>query len=118
MEFLNELFEVTNCPTKDPIMEEIGYQPKTSFWMDFSIADAFGVSAVEDTYNRAFNEWKNNVEYITELVIVLNHKLWQHYERSNDELGVLYNRLWEEADDWCMDNLKDDDLKYFLEVTD
>ena len=33
---------------------------KTTFKNDFTIADKFGASAVKDTFNRAFNEWKNN----------------------------------------------------------
>ena len=32
------------------------YPYKTTFFQDFSIADAFGLSAVEDTYKRAFEE--------------------------------------------------------------
>ena len=39
---------------------EYGYEPITSFWEDFSIADKFGIKAVKDTYNRAFKEWKCN----------------------------------------------------------
>ena len=39
-------------------MEEIGYKPITTFWDDFSIADRFGISAIKDTYKRAFEEWK------------------------------------------------------------
>lgn len=91
---------------------------KTTFWMDFTIADAFGESAVRDTYKRAFNEWKNNVEYVTELVIVLNWKIWQHYEKQNETLTKVYDELWKEADAWCMDNLKDKDLEYYLRTTD
>ena len=63
--------------TVSPDMIENGYQPKTTFWMDFSIADKFGIAAIKDTYNRAFKEWKNNHVYLTELVMVLNHKIWQ-----------------------------------------
>ena len=40
--------------------EQLGYEPKTTFWEDFSIADRFGLDAVKDTYIRAFKEWKNN----------------------------------------------------------
>ena len=46
--------------TVSPDMIENGYQPKTTFWMDFSIADKFGIAAIKDTYNRAFKEWKTN----------------------------------------------------------
>ena len=59
------------------IESETGYKPMTTFWQDFSIADAFGVAAVEDTFKRAFNEWKGNYKYLTELVMVLNHKIAQ-----------------------------------------
>ena len=38
--------------TVSPDMIENGYQPKTTFWMDFSIADKFGIAAIKDTYNR------------------------------------------------------------------
>ena len=91
---------------------------KTTFWMDFSIADKFGTKAIKDTYNRAFNEWKNNVEYVTELVIVLNHKIWQYYENGNKQYAALYDELWRECDSWCVDNLKGDDLDYFYATTD
>ena len=94
-----------------------GYVPKTTFYMDFSIADRFGPGAVKETYKRAFEQWKTNVVFITELVMVLNWKIWEHYEH-NDGLAKLYNDLWETAGGWCLDNLKDDDLRYYLETTD
>ena len=94
-----------------------GYETMTTFWNDFSIADKFGVTAIKDTYNRAFNEWKNNYEYLTELVMVLNWKIWEHYE-SNKSYGELYNKLWEEADMYACENLKGEELIYFYRVTD
>ena len=100
-----------------PFLEMSGYQPKTTFWSDFSIADAFGESAVKDTYNRAFNDWKNNAEYITELTLILNWKIW-YWKDKNEALARLYDKLWGETDQWCMDNLKDEDLQYFLRTTD
>ena len=39
-------------------MAELGYNTLTTFWDDFSIADSFGISAIKDTYKRAFEEWK------------------------------------------------------------
>ena len=98
-------------------MAQNGYTPKTTFWDDFTIADHFGTAAVQDTYVRAFNEWKSNIEYLTELVMVLNHKIW-YYHEHNDTLCRLYDRLWKEADVWCMENLKGDDMDYYLQITD
>lgn len=96
---------------------EIGYTPQTTFWEDFSIADPFGLEAVQDTFNRAFEEWKSNHIYLTELVLVLNWKIWQHYE-SNAELARLYNTLWETADAYACDNLEGEELAYFYRTTD
>ena len=99
---------------------ENGYEMETTFWDDFSIADVFGVSAIKDTFNRAFNEWKSNYKYLTELVIVLNYKIWQHYEKGGktDAKAILYNDLWGEADSYAMENLKGEELDHFLRITD
>lgn len=96
----------------------MSYQPKTTFWQDFSIADVFGPNAIKDTYNRAKEEWATNTEYITELVIVLNHKIWQHYHNHNQTLATLYDSLWRELHDWCLNNLKGEDLRYYIQTTD
>ena len=103
--------------TKWNIEEMTGYKPKTTFWREFSISDHFGTAAVKDTFNRAFAEWKGDYIYLTELVMVLNHKIWQHYE-TNEPLARVYNDLWAKADEYAMDNLKGDEMRYFLNVTD
>ena len=96
---------------------ENGYELTTTFWEDFTIADCFGVAAVEDTFNRAFNEWKGNYIYLTELVIVLNHKIWQHYNKNNT-YAKLYNELWEKADEYACTHLKGEELTHFYHITD
>lgn len=94
------------------------YKPQTTFYSDFSIADAFGVNAVKDTFKRAFEEWKSNTVYLTELVMVLNHKCWEHYDKGNDTLSKLYSDLYYKANDYAWENLKGDDLTYFFNCTD
>lgn len=93
------------------------YEFKTTFWSDFTIADAFGTEAIKDTFNRAFKHWKDNYEYLTELVLVLNWKIWQHYEK-NETYAKLYNELWIKADNYGLDNLKGDELDYFIRTLD
>ena len=98
------------------IEEMTGYKPKTTFYTDFSIADLCGVRAIKDTYNRALI-WKNDYEYLTELVMVLNWKIWEHYEK-NSEYARLYNELWEELDLYATEHLKGEELAYFYRTTD
>lgn len=95
----------------------LGYKQITTFFMDFSIADNFGVNAIKDTYNRAFKAWKHDYKYLTELVMVLNWKIHQWYGENN-EYAELYDTLWRECDDYAMDNLKGVKLRYFLKTTD
>ena len=67
------------------IESQTGYKPKTTYWQDFSIADKFGEKAVQDTYNRSMNDLKNGVGgvvYLTEFVMVLNWKIWQHHDSA------------------------------------
>ena len=97
--------------------DQLGYETKTTFWDDFTIADSFGEAAIIDTYNRAFKEWHTNVEYITELVLVLNHKIWQWYQ-NNPRLGELYDKLWNKTHEWCLDNLEGDDFTYYWKTVD
>lgn len=95
-----------------------GYETKTTFWQDFSIADAFGNDAIQDTYNRAFGEWKTNYIYLTELVLVLNWKCWYWYENKNEERSLLYEKLFYEAQEYALDNLKGKEFDYFFHTTD
>lgn len=101
----------------EEVIAEFGYTPQTTFWMDFSIADKFGISAIKDTYKRAFEGWKHNIKYLTELVMVLNHKIW-YWHGLNDTLAKVYDELWTEADAWCGDNLTGDDAEYYYQTTD
>lgn len=91
---------------------------ETTFWMDFSIADKFGIDAIKDTFNRAFEEWKSDYKYLTELVMVLNHKIWQHHDAGNQEFSELYDDLWRKADEYACDNLQGKELSFFWRITD
>ena len=96
---------------------ENGYELKTTFWQDFSIADSFGADAIQDTFNRAFREWKNNIVYVTELAMVMSWKSCSWYGKNEDYM-ILYSELYHKVDGWCCSNLKGKDLTYYLETTD
>lgn len=94
-----------------------GYKPITTFYEDFSIADRFGANAILDTYKRAFRYWRNDYKYLTELVMVLNWKIHEHYG-SNDRFVNIYNDLWDKTSCWAQENLKDEALQYYYRTTD
>lgn len=91
----------------------------TTFWSDFTIADQFGLDIVQDTYDRIFEQWKSDYRYLTDLVMALNHKIWQHWEKDPESpYATLYDDLWRQTDSYAMENLTGAKLKYYLEVTD
>ena len=79
-------------------MKEVGYDPMTTFWEDFSIADKYSIAGVKDTYKRAFSEWKDDYKFFTELTLVLNHKIWQHYEDDNWEASLFIRTITDDQD--------------------
>ena len=96
-----------------------GYEPKTTFWSDFTIAELFGVSAIKDTYDRSIESWKTNIVYMTELSMVLNHKGWVYHE-TNEELSQYYFNLYNEIDNLIFQLFEDgsDEIHYYIKTTD
>ena len=100
------------------IQEMTGYEPKTTFYQDFSIADAFGVSAIKDTFKRGLEACQElGYIYLTEFVMVLNWKIWEHY-RTNNTFGRTYNDLWMKASEIAQTTLQGDELMYYYRTTD
>ena len=100
-----------------------------TFWFDFSVAEAYGKSAIKDTYERATDTFGKNIEYITALAITLNHKGWQQYEKQNEELSKLYFDLWQKLDAYILDgeekgddyeykNFTSEEINYYVRATD
>lgn len=87
---------------KSAYMIEFGYEPLTTFWQDFTIADKcikIELNPIQDTYKRALDYAKTDYKYFTELSMVLNHKLWQHHEQGHDDIAKLYEKLWFDNED-------------------
>lgn len=90
----------------------------TTFNMDFAIAENFGLPAVQDTFRRAFNEWKSDYRYLTDLVLVLNRRCWLHHNNHNEELSKYYADRYYEARDYALDNLRGAEVDYYFQMTD
>lgn len=89
-----------------------------TFHLDFAIAEHFGMAAIEDTFQRAFKEWRTNYKMLAELVIVLNHRCWMWYDKGNEELSRKYADYYYEAHGWALDHLKDAAFDYYFERVD
>lgn len=95
-----------------------------TFYSDFTIADRFGLMAIQDTYNRSFKAYKDNIEYLTALAMALNQKIFAWY-RVDDDKTKLYNKLWRETEMFILDEDKDgfknftrEEVRYYLKVAD
>ena len=67
--------------------------------------------------DRAFVTISGNGTYLTEMVMVLNHKIWQWYKK-NILLAKLYNQLYDMAAEYAENNLKGEELDYYYRITD
>ena len=115
--FEPEVFTIPSIPFPRWGIVETGYTPITTLWQDFSIADAFGLKAIKDTYRQVLRVCRWDYRYQTELVLVLSWKVGCWYEKNID-IAELYNELWLEADAWAFENLKGEELRYFIQTID
>lgn len=98
---------------------ELGYTCLTSYWSEFSAAErSGGVVAVKSLFNRLFDKSKDDYKLLTELVLVLNHKIWKCHSCGHMELAKLYNLLWEQADTYGITHLEGEELCYFYQTLD
>lgn len=99
------------------MLSDMEYETQTTLWQDFTIAECFGENAIIDTFLRTFNEWKNNVVYLTELIMVLNHKISIWYQK-NDDYARIYDSAWRRADIYACEHLQGEDAAYYYRTTD
>ena len=92
------------------------YKSKTKFWSDFTIADEFGVGGVRTTFSITFSRCKDNAEQVMELALVLYLKSEEHIQYENFELYQTYDNLFYQVNNYCMENLDDDDLSFYLKM--
>ena len=89
----------------------LNYKFESSFWEEFSIAEDYGPEGIHHHYDIVFEQYKDNLKYLTELVLVLNIKIFIWYG-VDDDLGQMYDQLWKETDGYALETLKGDVLHY------
>ena len=105
---------------KSAVLSELGYKPFTTFFSDYTIAElTSGARGVKDTFNTASKSWLSNYKYFTEMVMVLNHKIWEYY-KTNYALAKVYDELWRKAEDMFFKKYEGNEeaLDYYYSVLD
>ena len=95
------------------------YKPFTTFFADYSIAEFIErEKGIRDTFKRALSSWKTDIKYMTEMCMVLNHKIWEWHDRGNMDLARVYDELWRECSEYIETHFEGEDLSYYYRVTD
>ena len=95
---------------------------KELIWSAFDAVEFEGVDAIKKFAEASFNKSKDMIEWLTMLVMVINHKSWDHYQKGNEGLQELYTDLYYEYYEKAINLLekenRDEDLTYFIRTLD
>ena len=97
--------------------KQLHFKFESSFWEEFSIAENYGSDGIREHYKVVFDQWKDNLKYLTELVLVLNWKISTWFG-VDDTIGKTYDELLRDADGYALNTLKGDVLHYYLSTLD
>ena len=79
------------------------YKRITTYTSDFSIAEwcvpVEGMNAIASTLRNALQNWRDDIKFFAEIVIVLNMKSWEHHARGNQNYSRMYSELYLMAKD-------------------
>lgn len=99
------------------IEELSGYKPITTFYTDFGIAEWYGTEGISETYTNIMEFWSSDYRYLTEFVMVLNWKMWEHHNK-NTKLAKLYEKLFLKASNYAETHLTGFELDYYYRTID
>jgi len=112
--------EKSNSPTWDEFLSGFtDYRSITNYFDLYSIADNKNAASVRALFKTNFEEAKQDYVLLTELVMVLNHKLWYWYEKNPESPMVsTYDKLYNKANEYALTHLNDEEIRYFSSITD
>lgn len=92
------------------------------FWQRFRLAEMCGPETIKGVAEASFNEYKDDIEGLTMLVMTINHKSWAHHDMGNERLSNLYADLYYEYDEKAINYLEkkgnQEELTYFFRTLD
>lgn len=92
------------------------------FWSEFDFVELRGEEAIKRLAKAEYENFKDDIKGITDLVMVINHKSWAWYELHNDKLCEIYADLYYEYYEKVINYLeklnREDELTYFIRTLD
>ena len=92
------------------------------FWQAFTEAEEDGEATVVTIASILYQRWRDDIEELTDLVMIINHKSWDHYRNGNAKYQEVYTELYykyyEKALDYLEKEGREDDLRYFIRTLD
>lgn len=85
---------------------------KTNYWNIFTTAESFGSSEIEKTFESNFKVCRNDYLSLSEFLMVLNCKIWQHHTANNRMLTKLYSLMWESVKKYAKLNFEKEEYDY------
>lgn len=70
------------------------YRRLSTFIFDISLAESYGLDDLSKTLSKILNSCKNDIKLFAELILVLNHKAWQHDYIGTYHYSMLYSQLY------------------------
>lgn len=104
------------------------YTRQTTYTLDFSIAEWFvpseGMKAIADTLKNALTNWRDDIKFFAEIIMVLCMKSNEHGARGNMEYCRMYADLYVEVKclyfGWFDESHKEHDkaMQYYFDYVD
>ena len=106
-------------PYEEWLAQFTDWRPEFDYWNHFSFVDNQGPEQVKRLYDAFFEDSKQDYKKLTELVMTLNHKIWQKSQDPCDKsVCDMYSKLFVYATRYANKHLCGDELSYYLQITD
>lgn len=96
-------------------LKKIGAREEPKLCNKFTKAElSFGQEGVYQEFDYSICLYGDNINYFTQLVLVLNLKMKEHFRKCNPKLEKTYKELYIKAFRIMCDRFNDEDLYYCL----
>ena len=93
-------------------LAEVGKERITTFMSDLSIAEwCESKKGVISTCKNVLKEWRDDEKYMSEFVLCVNWKAWEHDARKNYQWSKFYSLLYDWVRDYVYDYYEGDGKK-------